>query len=165
MRLRQFIGSAHSSIGVVRATSRILLARCAVEIQTFRYPLLDFRDRVARYRVSPRSIDGPQIPDHEMRQAKPFSKLRNGCLYIVRQVGDKHVVTVEYQAVRPEKADGCPITIDAAEIGELGNAPPPPRLEHENPIGLITRDPEVVMFVDFQTVGPAADPVDEDFRP
>ena len=36
------------------------------------------------------------------------------------------------------------------------------RLEHENLIGLIARDPEVVV-IDFQTVGAAADPVDEDF--
>jgi hypothetical protein len=62
---------------------------------------------------------------------------------------------VDYQAVRPEKADGCPIAIDAAAIAELDDHGPASAC-----IGLIARDPEVVVLVDFQTIGPAADPVD-----
>ena len=69
--------------------------------------------------ASPRSIDGPQIPAHEMRQAKLVGKLRNGRLDIERQVGDEHVVAMEYEAVRPEKTDRRAIFVDTAEVARL----------------------------------------------
>ena len=53
--------------------------------------LLDFRDRVELHLSGPRPIDRPQGLRTEAN--------------IEREVGDQHVVAVEYQAIRPEKTD------------------------------------------------------------
>ena len=68
----------HDAFGVVRVTSTIFLACCVVEVRTFRYALLDFRDRVNLHLVSPWSIDCPQILGHQMRQANLVTELRDG---------------------------------------------------------------------------------------
>ena len=83
---------------------------------------------------------------------------------IERQVGDQDVVAVEYQAVRPEKTDGRTVLVDPAEVAELGDHPALFRLEHHDLVGLVARDPEVVVLVDDQAVRPAAGTVDEDLR-
>jgi hypothetical protein len=99
--------------------------------------------------VSPRAIDGPQTLGSE-----------GG--HIEREVGDKNVVTVEDKAIRPEKAYGRTIAVDPAEVAEPGDHPALRRLEHEDLIGLIARNPDVVVVVNDKAVRSAAGAVDED---
>src|SRR4030095_2172368 len=98
------------------------------------------RDRVNLHLVSPRSIDGPQVLVREMRQAELLTQLRNGCLDIEREVGNKHFVTVEDEAVRPEKADGCAVAVDAFKIAELRDHPSVRRLGPQDLVGLVCPD-------------------------
>src|SRR4029077_7628737 len=78
-----------------------------------------------------------------------------------REVGDKNVVTVEYEAVRPEKADRRAVLVDASEVAELGDHPTFRRLEHHDLVRLIAHDPEIVVLVNDNAIGSAPRAVDE----
>ena len=136
---------------VVAAGTRRVPTQLGTAFRSFRnarYVLLDFRDRVELHLSGPRPIDRPQ--------GRP--KRAN----IEREVGDQDVVAVEYQAIRPEKTDGRTVLVDPAEVAELGDHPALLRLEHHDLVGLIARDPEVVVLVDDDPVRSAAGAVDED---
>jgi len=81
---------------------------------------------------------------------------------IGREIGDEHVVAVEDEAIRPEKADRRAVLIDAAKIAELGDDFALLRLEHHDLVSLIACDPEVVVLVNDDAVRAAASTVNED---
>src|SRR5512132_4388478 len=118
---------------------------------TARYTLFDFRYRVEFHLRRPRSINGPHT-------------LALDGADVCREVGDQHVVAVEDQAVRPEKTDGRAVVADPAEVAELRDHPALLRLEHHHLVGLVARDPEVVVLINDDAVRSTARTVDEDLR-
>src|SRR5512133_934784 len=116
-----------------------------------RYALLDLRDRVNFHLCRPRSIDGPQTLGHRGAD-------------VCREVGDQHVIAVEDEAVRPEKTDGRAVLVDPAEAAELCDHRALLRLEDHHVVGLVARDPDVVVLVNDDAVRPPARTIDEDLR-
>ena len=56
------------------------------------------------------------------------------------------------------------VLVDPAEVAELRDHPALRRLEHHHLVGLVARDPEVVVLVNDDAVRSAARTVDEDLR-
>src|SRR4026207_891948 len=116
-----------------------------------RYTFLDFRYRVELYLGRPGSVNSPQTRAHSGGN-------------IGREVSDEHVVPVEHEAVRPEKADWRAVLADTAEVAELRDHSALLRLEHHHLVGLVARDPNVVVLINDDAVRSTARTVDEDLR-